>query len=276
MVLQPLRWAWRLALPFMVVMFGLALLPGAEAARAETPEPLTAQEPQLLYLPVGTTGVDISWPQCRNGERPQGLLHFAVLGVNGGKMNTRNDCLADMYRWGMGGRTIPQVYVNTNGLPADYTNKACPPKDVYCNAYYYGYEGAAMAVAYARASNADPRQWWLDVETGNAWGTDQFANGRVLLGLIEYLQATGHTLGVYSTPYQWGRIVGAAYAPGLPAWTAGAANLAEAMTRCTDRYAFGGGKVAMVQYISEHFDTNYVCPGAIRTGAVIPGLTAAN
>ena len=275
MVLQPFGRAWPLRVPFLLLVFVLALLPGATAAVAVTPEPLSALEPQLLYLPVGTTGVDISWPQCHNGERPQGLLNFAIIGVNGGKMNTRNDCLAEMYRWGTRGRTVPQVYVNTNGLPADYANAACPPKDLYCNAYYYGYEGAAMAVAYARASYADPRQWWLDVETANAWGTDQALNGRVLGAMIEYLQATGHTLGVYSTPYQWGRIAGA-FAPGLPVWTAGAANLSEAMTRCTERYAFGGGKVAMVQYISEHFDTSYVCPGGIRPAAVVPGLAVSN
>lgn len=275
MALQPFGRAWRLWLPFLALVAGLALLPAVQAAAVGAPEAETALQPQLLYLQAGTTGVDISWPQCQSGERPQGFLNFAVIGVNGGKMNTRNDCLAEMYRWGARGRTVPQVYVNTNGLPADYANAACPPRDLYCNAYYYGYEAAAADVAYARASNADPRQWWLDVETANAWGTDQALNARVLLGMIEYLQATGHTLGAYSTPYQWGRIAGA-FAPGLPVWTAGAANLAEAMTRCTERYAFGGGKVAMVQYVSERFDTSYVCPGGIRTAAILPGLAVSN
>jgi hypothetical protein len=188
-------------------------------------------------------------------------------------MYTKDDCLGEMYRWASAGRTIPQVYMNTNSPPSTYTNKACDAKDEWCKAYEYGYEGAADAVKYARSQGADPRQWWLDVETGNFWSGDTTANSRVVGAAIEYLQATGHTVGVYSTPRQWGIIVGA-FAPHLPVWTAGAADLLEAPTRCNDRFAFGGGKVAMVQYVSEHFDSNYICPDVVHPRAVAPGLSA--
>ena len=269
-------WLWVVAF----VALGVGLAPGARDAAAEPggadgPAAAAFETPQLLYFPVNSIGVDISWPQCKTGERPAGPLNFAIIGVNGGKMYTKNDCLGDMWRWAMNARAVPQVYINTNGMPDGYKNAACDPKDTPCNAYQYGYEGAAMAVAYATQQGVSPRQWWLDVETGNFWTPDLFLNERVLRGAVEYLQDTGRALGIYSTPYQFGRIAGA-YKPGLPVWTAGAADLAEARTRCTDKYAFGGGAVRLVQYVSEHFDTSYVCPGGIELRSIVPGLSVSN
>lgn len=251
----------------------------ARIARADAgagPAAADLAAPQFSYPIGGMTGWDLSWPQCANGERPQGLINFAVIGVNGGKMFTKNDCLGDMFRWATAGRSIPQVYLNTNGLPGDWTSTAntCAKTDLPCQAYSYGYEGAAFAQRYAKAQGVDPLYWWLDVETGNAWTNDHFLNERVVRGAIEYLQATNHVVGIYSTPRQWGIIAGT-FAPGLLNWTAGAANLAEAAARCSDRYAFGGGRVAVVQYISEHFDASYICPGTgIGRRALLPALAA--
>lgn len=271
---------WRARLWLMVLAMaavGIAAMPAVRQAAAEPGDPAAAavESPQLLYFPVGSIGVDISWPQCKNGERPAGPLNFAIIGVNGGKMYTKNDCLGEMWRWAMAARAVPQVYINTNGMPDGYTNGACDAKDKYCNAYAYGYDGAAMAVAWATQNGVNPRQWWLDVETANYWSTDLLLNERVLWGVVDYLHDSGRQLGIYSTPYQFGHIAGA-YKPGVPVWTAGAANLAEARTRCTDAYAFGGGAVRIVQYVSEHFDTNYVCPGGIELRSVVPGISVAN
>jgi len=141
-----------------------------------------------------------------------------------------------------------------------------------CNAYQYGYNNAAAAVAYARSFGADLKYWWLDVETGNYWTDDVSLNTQVIRGTIAYLQNLGKVVGVYSTPRQW-RMIAGSFAPGLPVWTAGAADVAEAMARCTPDYAFGGGKVQLVQYVSEHLDMSYVCPpagAAHRT--TLPGL----
>ncbi len=253
---------FRLALAFFAVVAASTGGTVAHAASPNAPPSATASDfsgSKFSYPIGGTTGWDISWPQCDNGERPQGPMNFSVIGVNGGKMFTTNDCLDEMFSWANNSRTLPQVYINTNGLPDGWVSPLCAKTDLPCNAYHYGYEGAAFAHRYAKSQGADPQYWWLDVETGNHWTNDRFLNERVIAGAIEYLQATGHTLGVYSTPRQWGIIAGG-YAPGLMNWTAGAADLAEATTRCTPKYAFGGGTVVLVQYVSEHFDTSYICP----------------
>lgn len=277
MSLQAFPKGWRHMLSAVALLFTAALLLPASTLAESPPQPQAEalQGEALLYPLVGTTAWDISWPQCDNGERPTGPINFAVIGVNGGRMYTMNDCLGEMFRWASAGRTIPQVYMNTNSPPKTYKNADCQDTDEWCKAYQYGYEGAANAVKYARAQSADPRHWWLDVETGNFWSDDKVANSRVIIGAVEYLQATGHTVGVYSTPRQWGIIAGD-YKPYLSAWTAGAADLLDAPTRCNDSYAFGGGKVAIVQYVSEHFDTNYICPDIIHPRATAPGLATSN
>ncbi len=263
---------WRLSLLGLVI--GMALsLPAAEQAYAEG-EPVGAAAVQAgLYPAPGSIGWDISWPQCDDGTKPVGPVNFAVIGVNGGRMNTKNDCLREQYAWASTGRTIPQVYLNTGANLDGYASKSCPPADLACNAYQYGREGAMFSVSYARSQNVDPRTWWLDVETMNTWNADKTINARVLIGMIDYLRSTGHVVGVYSTPYQWGIIAGD-FAPQLPVWTAGAADLAEAATRCTEGYAFGGGKVAMVQYVSEVFDTNYICHNTLSPRMIAPQMAA--
>lgn len=263
------------ALGWAVLAFGTT----AVLARDDgTVSPAEVRLPQYTYPLGGMTGWDISWPQCANGERPSGPINFGIIGVNGGKMFTKNDCLADMFRYAGQGRTVPQLYLNTNGLPKDWTSTStiCAKTDTACQAYMYGYEAAAFSHSYARAQGVDPLYWWLDVETANAWNTDKLLNERVIGGAIDYLQATNHVVGLYSTPYQWNRVAGT-YAPGLMNWTAGAADLAQAATRCDPNYAFAGGRVVLVQYISEHFDMSYSCPGTgVGRRAFLPLLSNGN
>jgi hypothetical protein len=255
----------------VVVAAVLTMLP-AGALRAENSGGATAAAAGSLELPPAkTTGNDISWPQCDNGERPPAPANFAVVGVNGGRMYTHNDCLADMYRWASAAVAVPQVYINVNGWKPIYTQAECAPTDNACNAYQYGLKGASYSLDYAKQAGANAKIWWLDVETGNYWNTDTYLNSRVIQGVIDYLKGQGKTLGIYSTPRQFGIIAGN-YAPGLQNWTAGAADIFEAPLRCSPKYAFGGGKVVMVQYVSEHFDTSYVCPLDVARRIVMAGV----
>jgi hypothetical protein len=270
MVLQ----AWRRPLLRLVLVVGAVLLLPGVPARAAVPGP--NEREGLLAAPLPkTTGYDISWPQCDSGQRPAGPFHFAVIGVNGGRMYTHNDCLGDMVRWAQQGLVVPQVYVNVNGWKPVYTYSECALTDNSCNAYQYGLKAGQYSLAWAKQNSADVQRWWLDIETGNYWNDDTALNTRVIQGMIDALKNTGHTLGIYSTPRQFGAIAGA-FQPGLPGWTAGAADVFEAQLRCSPKYAFGGGKVMMVQYVSDYFDTSFVCPTDVVRRIVVGGISFNN
>jgi hypothetical protein len=187
------------------------------------------------------------------------------VGVNNGKAFTRNPCLASQYHWAKGGQSAPAVYINLHYPSAPTVSSLLGPAglcsfdEAHCHAYNFGYNAARYATVYAGREGVRAATWWLDVETENTWSADVTLNQQVITGAIAYLEQRHQSVGIYSTPYQWGEIAGR-FAPGLPVWTAGAEDLAEARARCGNpAYAFGGGSVQMVQFIEE-FDTNVVCP----------------
>jgi hypothetical protein len=218
-------------------------------------ENTTSAKPEKA-LP-STDGYDISWPQC-NDKEPAENFNFAIIGVNGGKAMTTNDCFQRQWDWANRGNVQAQVYINVNGLPDNYVDWGCPAGETNCFAYGYGRASAQQALDYARSHGADPKTWWLDVETMNYWSPNLLNNAFVVRGAIEALRDNGKDVGLYSTPYQWSVIAGQ-YAPNLPVWTAGADDRADAVSRCTNKYAFGGGEVKLVQYIFANFDTNFAC-----------------
>ncbi len=252
----------------LVMAVAAVLMPGSTVTAA-------AGDPgaRTMYLPPGETGVDVSWPQCDSQRLPEHIRQFAVIGVTGGRITSRNDCLAGQFEWAKQAPVAPQVYINTNSPPPSYQHFMCETGDALCNSFRWGYHNTVDVVAYAKAKQADALVWWLDVETGNYWTENKAANAEVIRGVIAYLQETGHVVGIYSTPYLWGLIAGD-YAPGLPNWTAGAANQTTAPRRCSPEYAFGGGKVAMVQFVSEEFDTNYVCTQGVFESLWVPHLSS--
>jgi hypothetical protein len=190
-------------------------------------------------------------------------MGHAIVGVNGGRAFTRNLCLGNQWNWATGGLKQPAVYINLNmpGVPAlrGAFGPAgfCESRDPYCRAHNYGYSAAQYAVTYARSQGVYATEYWLDIETMNEWSTDSTENAQVIQGAVNYLLEQGLTVGIYSTPYQWTTIAGS-YSPGLPVWTAGATDLADARSRCAVQYAFGGGSVVMVQWVEE-FDRNWMC-----------------
>src|SRR5579863_5141877 len=151
----------------------------------------------------GTTGFDISWPQC-GGAYPATPFGFGIVGVADGRAYTQNPCLASEYTWAtQGNGSAPSVYMNLNyGL----TRGTCARKDKACQAYNYGYGAAQSAMSYAGAQAAAANMWWLDIETGNTWSSTTSLNAQVIHGALAGLQAGGMTVGIYSTPYQWGII----------------------------------------------------------------------
>ncbi len=237
-------------------------------------------------------GYDVSHPQCGDAL-PSGRA-FAVVGVNGGLSTRANPCLSVQLRWAAGSngllRTQPrtQLYLNTanpgevRAQVSTWPTAGTTPygtcsgdNDMACS-YRYGWERAQNSVVSffvpaARAAQLDslPSRytWWLDVETMNTWQSGSPAalarNRAALEGMTAYLLAQGGRVGLYSTSYQWGQIVGTVPSTsnlvGRNSWLAGATTLAQAKSNCARPPLVPGGRVTLTQYVPESLDRNHSC-----------------
>jgi hypothetical protein len=218
--------------------------------------------------PRGTTGYDISFPQCGQ-TYPAPPYRVAVVGINGGRPYTPNPCLASEAAWAGPSLT---VYVNVgplnSGDPAALHGPAgsCAPPDSTCQAYNWGWNAAVYDAAAAIKAGVAASVWWLDIEFANGWKTspqDQAENARVIQGTIDGLRAQGDLPGIYSTSYQFGLIAGSQYLPQVPLWVAGAADASQAPGFCDPSHAFGGGQIWLTQWTGQvgqsTFDQDYAC-----------------
>jgi hypothetical protein len=244
---------------FVVLSLSLTALP----AHAATP------------APPGSTGYDISWPQCPSNFPAGGA--FGIVGVTNGLAFSANPCLSGEYTWASARPYSAALYINTGNpetASANWPGRAgvgprpcstanlSDPSNVDC-AYNYGWNAATDALNVASANvgaAARALSWWLDVELGNSWNGTLAANSSTIQGYIDYQrsQSTG-TVGIYSTGYQWGQITGGYQVPSAPDWLAGASSVTEAANLCTPANSFSGGAVQLVQYPNGSFDGNYVC-----------------
>lgn len=228
---------------------------------------LTAQAAPAY--PHGSTGNDISYPQCGVAS-PAGA--FNIVGVNGGYPFVHyNPCLGDQYR----SSPHAALYINTGYDPlytqvdGQHTTPECltrsaaiPGSAEQKAAWAVGCSEASRSIAYAASQGvANPRGWWLDVETENSWSsTDLSLNQHTVQGIVDTLHRTSTAaVGIYSTGYQWHKIVGDLPVTGVRAnWVAtGSPSAEEAHGRCGT--GFSGAPVWLVQYNEGGFDTNYVC-----------------
>ena len=122
-----------------------------------------------LY-PTGTTGYDVSWPNC-SATAPHNPS-FGIVGVSDGTGYSQNPCLVQEAAW------FPSVnlYVNTGWNDQSvYLNpnspRVCATGDQNCLAYNYGYNAGLYALSHANSQNIHASAWWLDVETSNTWNT---------------------------------------------------------------------------------------------------------
>lgn len=227
------------------------------------------------------TGNDVSWPQCGH-KLPSGQA-FGVVGVNGGLANTTNPCLASELAWagssrGGTGQPNAALYVNTAN-PGDVKNQitdwpqsgssvkygTCSGANDAACAYQYGWSRAYEDAQERGVTNPVTYKWWLDVETGNTWSTNLANNVADLEGMVDYFQSIGISkVGLYSTGYQWGQIVGSSVSStsslnGLESWLAGASNLSNAQTSCKLPPLTTGGQVTLAQYVSRQTDYDFSC-----------------
>ncbi|QNE16048.1 hypothetical protein FYJ92_17625 [Pseudarthrobacter sp. NBSH8] len=257
----------------LLALCGIIVAPASVAA----PSPGEGAEQAL--------GNDVSWPQC-NKALPAAPA-FGIVGVNNGLASTTNPCLAELLRWAEAITVNPTdqpsvaLYVNTanpghagswwptsNNYPAAHAVSnpygTCKDKDVgTACAYMYGYAKAYDDANIRGISSPSDYLWWLDVETGNSWSLDKNANRAVLEGMTDLFHSIGADVGIYSSAYQWGQIVGTVsrssnlYA--LPTWLAGALNAFGATANCSNAPLNPGGTVTLTQFVSRGFDYNHSC-----------------
>ncbi|MDK3258829.1 hypothetical protein [Blastococcus capsensis] len=263
--------------------------PETDADQAEA-EP---EQDEAGRIRSGTSiGYDVSYPQC-GIELPEDRA-FAIVGVNGGLSTRANPCLSAQLVWAhdSSGRVddqpAAQLYLNTANpgqvldlvttWPSDGDTPYgdCDGGNSPACSWQYGWERAEnSAVSFlrpaARSARVDSQPsrytWWLDVETMNTWqiGSDDARdrNRATLEGMTAYLLSKDAEVGVYSTGYQWGRIVGEvpedSDLAGLDSWLAGADDLDDARDTCDDGPLVPGGRVTLVQYVEDDLDHNHAC-----------------
>lgn len=272
------------------------------ATQTPTPIPTDTPTPTPTAIPTPTPtitkiGNDISYPQC--GKTLPTGYGFGIVGVNGGIASNSNPCLSTELEWathalGTLNQAKVQVYVNTGnpgGLntatwPKNNTDPAgnmtsnpygiCDGSDSMACAWQYGWNRAVddvqsrfIPAAQSAGVSTKPSDypWWLDVETVNSWkdsGDAKFdENKAVLEAMVSYFQSRGINVGIYSTSYQWGQIVGSVSSGsnlnGLPNWRPGASDLSGAQDNCSVSPLTSGGSVVLTQYTTNNFDYDYSC-----------------
>jgi hypothetical protein len=189
--------------------------------------------------PAGATGYDVSWPQCTSRTSAQtkplpAAPTYAIVGVNNGTIGTLNTCFAAEAAWA---GTNLSVYIivgpapGGKAVPYESTGPeaSCASTSSECEGYDWGYNYAETDIAFVKAQGADPKVWWVDVETAEGWPTSapfQPVNAAIIQGALAAIKAAGDIGGIYCTWYQWGEITGS-YIPAAqtPLWVAGALSL---------------------------------------------------
>jgi hypothetical protein len=227
----------------------IAMLGGASVASAQA-------DP---YQP-GTTGYDVSYPQC-GGVAPAGS--FAVVGVNGGRPFNYNPCLAAEYSAAPKPPT-PSLYINTGYSRAYRKNitSSCSNGSLSVSgtnaqrqAWAIGCSEAERSLTYAGQQNAvTVSMWWIDVETANSWSASNLSlNQFTIQGAATRIAQTGLPVGVYSNASMWQTITGAGFTPvGIEAdWeTAGG--------QCSSS-GFTASPVWLVQSVAGGVDSDLAC-----------------
>ena len=125
------------------------------------PPPLPSQ-----YTP-GSTGYDVSWPQCQASGSPltkslPNARTFAVVGVNNGTISGFNSCFGAEAAWAGQGLSVYIILqpAPSGGRPAIETSgpkSACAATNQQCAAYDWGYNYAEADLAFVRAQGLQPQ-----------------------------------------------------------------------------------------------------------------------
>lgn len=251
-------------------------------------------EHELAVKRPAKTGiiVDVSYPQCQplNPQLPKADLparaDYILVGVNHGRPQDTNTCLARMLVWAVQAADKVELYFNTSNPGVSN------PREHGRQLAAADLERVAIATREAHALDArvstDITHYgtaWLDVETPNTWQYGSPAaltsNEQVLEGMTERFKQAGLPVGIYTANSlkkglnavdpakpaysQFHRIVGnvppGSNLNGLPAWVAtGEGGIENAIPACDFDPITPTSTVIMTQYGQDGLDHNYLCP----------------
>jgi hypothetical protein len=244
--------------------------------------PLPAYAAGIRGTPGGN---DVSYPQCGHGlpARPA----FGIVGVNDGRTNTTNPCLAGELGWarkssGIARQAKVSFYVNTANpghlrvadWPAGNRDPVahvvvkdsygrCTGRDDRACSWQYGWNAAELDVRTRGISHPGRYRWWLDVETATSWEPSTRNNRADLEGMVAYFRRVGGTVGIYSTTFQWDKIVKrvppASSLYRLADWVPGARTLAQAKANCRLTPLTGRGTITVTQWTVSRTDHDFSC-----------------
>lgn len=231
------------------VFVGVAMAAGSIGASAQT-GPYTS----------GTTGYDVSYPQC-GATAPSGA--FGIVGVNGGRPFSYNSCLSNEYS-AAPRAPLPSLYINTaySGAYRKNISSSCanlsnsiPGTKAQEEAFAIGCTEAETSLSYATQNGATSvATWWLDVETGNSWSSSNLTlNQYAIQGAVTRLGQTGLSVGIYSSAAAWKTITGGSFTP------AGTAADWEAPGGTCASVGFTNSPVWLLQSTSGGFDSDLAC-----------------
>lgn len=232
--------------------------------------------PEALGEPV--VGADASWPQCPKGmgipqKRSKGApmptedARFVVLGLTNGPSFVANPCLDDQVAW-VAARHLYGAAYSIVSYPDAATLRRYGRSGPFGSARLdrlrnSGYAAARFNIATMRSTGLRTPVVWIDVEPvpDFEWSSDPAANAAVVQGAARGYADAGFTVGYYSTPSLWERVVG--YLPtGSPEWrAAGQTSRAEALSRCGADWSFSGGPGVLAQWVQDGRDVDVTCPG---------------
>lgn len=276
----------------IAAVFALTLVPAS--TYAAKPSPSSGGSSSELV------GYDVSYPQCSSSLPTN--QYFGIVGVNDGLATTTNPCLATQLAWAnksLTGSNQPKVqaYVNTAN-PGEVINQittwptsnvdstgtttansygTCAGQNDAACSWQYGWNRALddVSLRFVPAAqqaginaNAGAYTWWLDVETGNTWQSNNpnmyVNNVATLEGMTSYFEGQGSKVGLYSTAAQWTQITGNVISAtsnlnGLGNWRPSGTRLSVAISNCTVAPLTTGGFISLTQYVSQNLDKNHSC-----------------
>ncbi|MGI8491264.1 MAG: hypothetical protein ACR2KC_00570 [Acidimicrobiales bacterium] len=255
--------------------FGDAPFLGSAASQS-SPAPVVSVATTIhgYPYPPGSTGYDISWPDCGHALPPGGSP-VSIVGVNGGLIDNLNPCFASEAA-GWAGANLT-VYINVNLVPDGNPSRAmngpagaCAQGDIVCQGYNWGWNNAAVDLGFVHSNGFAPRVWWLDVEQpcgyspSPLWrcGSSQAlqSNVNVIRGAVDAIHSASLTAGIYSTYLQWPATVGPDFQePGIPIWIATVPNdQADWAADCSKpNLRFAGGVPWLIQWLGGASPTGY-------------------